>query len=133
MLFDFKLEKTELLIYAIIFGIFYSNHRPFHGSREYLMKWTGSSKKTVANALSSLLEKKLILSKTQKHHGGIRVIYSANPDMLPDCEAFELQNKNRDRWAKVRAERALLGLSTEDHLKYLFCEDDSIEENNPEQ
>ena len=128
MLFDFKLEKTELLIYAIIFGIFYSNHRAFHGSREYLMKWTGASKRTIINALSSLMEKKLILAKPKKYRGGIKMIYCTNPDMLPDCELFELHNKNRDRWANARRERALLGLTTEDHLKYVFSESDNEEE-----
>ena len=132
MLFDFKLEKTELLVYAIIFGIFYSKQRAFYGSREYLMKWTGASKKTVANALNSLKEKKLILSKTQKYRGGVRIIYCTNPDMLPDCEAFELQNKNRDRWANARRERDPLGLTTEDHLKYVFSGWDNEEEEDEE-
>ena len=130
MLFDFKLEKTELLVYAIIFGIFYSKQRAFHGSREYLMKWTGASKRTIINALSSLIEKKLILAKPKKHRGGIKMIYCTNPDMLPDCEAFELHNKNRDRWAKTRRERALSGLTTEDHLKYVFSEGDNEEEDD---
>ena len=128
MLFDLNLEKTELLVYAIIFGIFYSKQRAFHGSREYLMKWTGASKKTVANALNSLKEKKLILAKQQKYRGGMRMIYCTNPDMLPDCEAFELHNKNRDRWAKARRERDLLGLSTFDHLQYVFSGNDIDDE-----
>ena len=102
MLGDLKLEKTELLIYAIIFAMFRNFCDAFHGSREYLQMWTNSSKKTVDRALKSLEEKKLI-NRMIKQYGRIkRVVYIINSEALPDCEMFALENHHRDNMKIIR-------------------------------
>ena len=105
MVGDFHLEKTELLVYAIIFGMYRNYCDSFTGSREYLAKWTNASKRSVADALKSLEGKNLIV-KEYKQYGQIkRAIYRVNTLLLPSCEMFKLENINRDVNDKERQKR----------------------------
>lgn len=102
MLGDLRLEKTELLVYAIIFAMFSNFSDAFYGSREYLQMWTNSSKKTVDRALKSLEEKQLI-TRIIKQYGRIkRVVYLINSEALPDCDMFALENHHRDNMKIIR-------------------------------
>ena len=123
MVFDFQLEKTQLFIYAIIFGIYHSKKLAFEGSKEYLIKWTSSCKRSVDAALKSLVDKKLILKKKRKSNGVVRNVYGINPYMLPVCELFERENKNTERLACVNEKRLKSGQPPVDPLDYTFYMD----------
>ena len=106
MLIDLKLERTELLVYAVIFAMYKHYCDYFTGSRKYLQSWCNAGKTAVENALSSLEKKKLIL-KEYRTYGCVRhAVYRINTDMLPKCEMFALENKNSENSEKIKqAER----------------------------
>lgn len=114
MLFDLGLQRTELFVYAIIFGIYKKCADYFQGSREYLAKWTNSSVRTVNDALQSLVDKKLIKKHYRMVGNTRRTLYIINGDMLPDCEMFATQNHRRDVNARIRAEKLARGEEIED-------------------
>ena len=96
MITDLKLEKTELLVYAIIFAMHKHHLDYFVGSRQYLQAWTNSGKSAIDCALASL-EKKNLIEKEYRQYGPVKkAIYYVNTDMLPTCEMFRYENKNRD-------------------------------------
>ena len=96
MIVEFGLEKAELIVYAVIFAMYRNNGDAFSGSREYLASWSNSSVRTVAEALSSL-ERKRLIKKSYKQYGQIKkAVYYINTDMLPTCEMFSVENRNRD-------------------------------------
>ena len=102
MVSDFKLKSTEMMVYAVIFAMHRNYCECFTGSREYLQKWSGSSKAAVDKALASLENKKLI-RKEYRQYGQIRkAIYFVNTEALPTCEMFALENRNRDNNEKIR-------------------------------
>ena len=104
MLMDLKLEKTELLIYAVIFSMHRNYCDCFSGSREYLQSWSGASKSTVDKALLSL-ESKGLIHKQFRQYGNIKkAVYFINTDSLPTSEMFALENKHRD--SKIQITRA---------------------------
>lgn len=114
MIGDFKLEKTELLVYSIIFGMYRNYCDAFTGSREYLARWTSASERSVAAALKSLEEKKLI-EKEYRQYGMIRkAIYRVNTRLLPTCEMFKLENINRDANDKERQKKRRKELGLDD-------------------
>ena len=101
MRLDFGLKNTELMVYAVIFAMHRNYCECFSGSREYLMKWSGGSKAVVNRALLSLETHKLI-RKEYSQYGQVRkAIYFINTDMLPTCEEFALENRNRDNKKKI--------------------------------
>ena len=59
---ELRLEKTELIVYAIIYG-YSKGGKSFTGSIRYLSDWSGSGRSAVKAALASLVEKGY-LSKT---------------------------------------------------------------------
>ena len=82
---EMQLEKTELLVYALIYSYFRSS-TPFNASRAYISEWVGSCQTATDNALRSLLKKGYII-KTTSSIRGIKVPeYSVNIDALPLCE-----------------------------------------------
>ena len=100
MLTVFKLEKTELIVYAIIFAMYRNYRDVFKGSREYLASWSNSSTRTVATALRSLEEKKLI-KKAYRQYGQIKMaVYHVNTEMLPTCVMLSDEDLNRDKKEK---------------------------------
>lgn len=102
MRFDFGLKNTELMVYAVIFAMHRNYCECFMGSREYLMKWSGGSKSGVERALLSL-EKNELIHKEYRQYGPMRkAIYFINTDKLPTCEAFSLENRNRDNKEKIK-------------------------------
>ena len=109
MICDFKLERTELFVYAIIFSMYKSTGKCFTGSREYLAKWSGSSVRSVARALKSLVEKRYIDKLNRTADGENRVVYYVNFEMLPTCKTFSRENFARDVWQKYVAEQEKLG------------------------
>lgn len=103
---SFKLKGFELFIYAVIFGYYKNYCSPFTGSRKYLAEWTGASRATVENALASLEKKKLIIKEYVMYDNIKKAVYSVNTEALPDCDMFELENRNRENNEKIRqAER----------------------------
>ena len=106
MRLDFGLKNTELMVYAVIFAMHRNYCECFSGSREYLMKWSGGSQAVVNRALLSLETQKLI-RKEYSQYGQVRkAIYFINTDMLPTCEEFALENRNRDNEEKIRRAKA---------------------------
>ena len=98
MLKDLNLEKTELLVYAVIFSMYKYNLDSFNGSREYLRQWCNAGRSAIDNALNSLVRKKLLIKNTVYYGKSARSVFSINPDMLPECDMFE--NENRYKRAK---------------------------------
>ena len=102
MLFDLGLKNTELIIYAVIFAMHRNYCECFMGSREYLAKWSGTTKATVDKSLATL-EKKELIRKEYRQYGQVRkAIYFINTEKLPTCEMFALENRNRDNNEKIR-------------------------------
>ena len=102
MLLDFELKNAELIIYAVIFAMHRNYCECFMGSREYLAKWSGTTKATVDKVLASL-EKKELIRKEYRQYGQVRkAIYFVNADKLPTCEMFALENRHRDNQEKIR-------------------------------
>ena len=96
MLTEFRLQKTELLVYAIIFSIYWHHADAFSGSRGYLQSWCNAGRTAIDKALESLEAKKLI-TKEYTQFGQVRkAVYLINTDTLPTHEMFETQNKCRD-------------------------------------
>ena len=76
------LERTELLIYALIYSYFRSG-TPFTASREYIAQWVGCGKSALDTAISSLVTKGYI-NKTQVKYRGVNVLnYCINVSSLP--------------------------------------------------
>ena len=98
MLTDLNLQKTELLVYAVIFSMYKYNMDNFNGSREYLQTWCNCGKSAEDNALNSLVAKQLLIRDYTQFKNVRVATYAINPDMLPDCEMFA--NENRYRRAK---------------------------------
>ena len=84
----------------------------FTGSRKYLAEWTGASRATVEAALASLEKSNLIKKEYVMFDNIKKAIYSINTEALPDCQMFELENRNRDNNEKIRQaeRRRVLGL-----------------------
>ena len=102
MLLDFELKNAELIIYAVIFAMHRNYCECFMGSREYLAKWSGTTKATVDKSLASL-EKKELIRKEYRQYGQVRkAIYFINTEKLPTCEMFALENRHRDNQEKIR-------------------------------
>ena len=105
MRLDFDLRGIELIVYAVIFAMHRNYCDCFMGSRKYLMQWSGGSKISVDRALSSLTERGLILKEYRQYGQMKKAVYFVNTDMLPTCEEFGLENRNRDNKAKIKNAR----------------------------
>ena len=102
MLTDLKLEKTELLVYAVIFAMHKNYCDCFMGSKEFLQGWTNSGKSTVESALRSL-EKKMLIKKELRQIGQMKkAVYFINTEALPTLKMFDLENRNRDNNIKIK-------------------------------
>ena len=104
MLTDFKLEKTELLVYAVIFAMHRNYCDCFMGSRDFLQRWSNASKSAVDKALKSLEEKGLIRREYRQIGQIKKAVYFINTETLPTLEMFELENRNRDINRRMRGE-----------------------------
>lgn len=80
---ELRLEKTELLVYSIIYG-YYKSGCEFKGNVKYLSEWSGSGVTAVKAALSSLVAKGY-LNKSYKTVGIVTyAVYEINANALPD-------------------------------------------------
>lgn len=64
MLNTMKLEKTDLAVYAIIYGFSQDGESSFEGSLGYLQNFTGAGRSTVIEALGRLEQKGYIVKET---------------------------------------------------------------------
>ncbi len=71
MITELNLKGNELLVFAIIHGFSQDNAGEFTGSLQYLMEWTGNTKKTVITALKTLVARNLI-QKTETYVEGVK-------------------------------------------------------------
>ena len=108
MLGDLKLEKTELIVYAVIFAMHRNYCECFVGSREYLQGWTNASKKSIDRALLSLESKNLVRKEYRKYGPIRKAVYFVNTEALPSCEMFRLENRNRDNNERIRRAKETL-------------------------
>ena len=76
------LEKTELLVYALIYSYF-RNCESLSGSREYIAEWVGSGRTAVDKAIASLLAKGYITKEPRCFRGLHYIEYNINVDSLP--------------------------------------------------
>ena len=102
MIKDLGLEKTELLVYAMIFSYYKHRADVFDGSRRYLQAWTNAGKTSVENALASLEKKKLIIKELRPFGPCTKAVYYINTEILPTHDMFEPENRNRDNNEKIR-------------------------------
>ena len=93
MIGDFNLQKTELLVYAVIFSIYRNFADYFTGSRAYLARWANASERAVADALKSLEEKKLIKKSFRKCGTLRKAVYMPNDEAFPECEMFATERR----------------------------------------
>lgn len=66
---ELGLKGNELLIFAMIYGFSQDGESEFFGSQSYMAWWTGSSKRTIRNNLSSLCEKGFLEKRTITTNG----------------------------------------------------------------
>ena len=78
-----RLEKTELIVYAIIYG-FHSSGHTFKGSVRFLCEWSGSGRSAVKAALASLVEKGYIIKHSQTLNNITHVEYTVNEEVKSD-------------------------------------------------
>ena len=81
-----KLEKTELMVYAIIYG-FHSSGCPFSGGLRYLCDWSGSGRSAVKAALASLVEKGYIIKHSKTVNNISHVEYTVNDEAIKNVNA----------------------------------------------
>lgn len=81
-----NLEKTELLVYALVYSYF-RNSTPFTASREYIAEWVGSGKTAVDKALAALIERGYITKTHRRERGYNFIEYSINVETLPQSSA----------------------------------------------
>lgn len=112
MILDFGLEKTELLVYAIIFSIYRHTGKEFLGSRRYLQNWCNAGKTAIDKALLSLEKKGLIIKEYRSYGEFTKAVYHINIEVLPTCEIFAFENRYRDNMEEFRKmeRRRALGL-----------------------
>lgn len=129
MLFHLKLEKAELMVYAIIFAMHKNYHTYFQGTRQYIAKWSNTSVRTVSEALKSLTEKGLIVKCYKENARGWRAVYHINPDALPECEFFSRENKNKKLNAIIKEESERLGFDPK--AVKIFGREDEFDDGYP--
>lgn len=93
MRYDLRLEKAELLIYALIFNYYITRGESYVGSREYISEWCGCGKTALDDALRNLCKKEYIIKDTDRVGNVIRTSYRINPRALPECEMFNIEKK----------------------------------------
>lgn len=69
MLSELGLKGSELVVYACIYGFSQTDDQWFSGSRQYLAEWTNSTKRSVQNALKSLVKKGLLIKRDKNVNG----------------------------------------------------------------
>ena len=77
-----NLEKTELLVYALVYSYF-RNSTPFTASREYIAEWVGSGKTAVDRALTNLVQKGYITKTPRRDRGYSFIEYNISVEALP--------------------------------------------------
>jgi len=88
MVFELKLNYSELRVYALIYGFSQGGQGEFYGSLQYLADWCGiSSRKNVTRVLRSLCAKKLLVKRKDKaltNNGRVQTVvhYQAR---IPEC------------------------------------------------
>ena len=82
-----KLEKTELMVYAIIYG-FHSSGSYFTSGLRYLCDWSGSGRSAVKAALASLVEKRYIIKRSQTVNNITHVEYTVNDEAIKNVNAY---------------------------------------------
>lgn len=96
------LEKTELLIYALIYSYFRSG-TPFTGSREYISEWVGSGLSAVDTALGSLIRKGYIAKSNIYDRGRCFTEHSIVITALPTIsDHLGILKLHRDERIKCR-------------------------------
>lgn len=76
------LKGTTLNVYAIIFGFTQDGESEFTGSRQYLCEFTGATKPTIDKSLNELIDKHLIIKKSNVINNVLFNKYKVNLDMI---------------------------------------------------
>lgn len=83
MLFDFKLAKYDLLVYAYIFSLTIVGGS-YYGSQSKLAERFGTSRKTINDVLKKLTEDGYLIKEDVITDKGKCCIYTVDMDKLPD-------------------------------------------------
>ena len=65
MVNELNLKGNDLIVYALIYGFSQDGDTEFYGSRSYMASWCNASLPTIDKAIQNLLDKNLILKKTE--------------------------------------------------------------------
>lgn len=79
-----NLVKTELLVFAIIYGFSQDGQSKFTGSLRYLCDWSGSGRSAVISALKKLVEKKFIVKESTEMNNITFNKYFHNVDVVQE-------------------------------------------------
>lgn len=79
---ELKLKGTDTIIFALIYGFSQDGESEFFGSRTYIKKWTNVSFPTLDKSLNYLIERKLIIKRTETINNVIFNSYRANTEYL---------------------------------------------------
>ena len=92
---EMRLEKTELLVFAVIYS-FSRSCESFGGSVQFLSQWTGSSVNSVRRALDALLEKGYVTRRQREDRYNSSFEYNVNFSNLPRIDMHALAHKLAD-------------------------------------
>ena len=99
---ELGLEKTELLVYALIYSYFRSA-TPFTASREYISEWVGSGLSAVDTAIARLVEKGYITKSQRYVYGRALTEHSITISALPAIsDHLGILKLHRDERIKCR-------------------------------
>ena len=88
---ELKLDKTNLLIYALIFGLTQNGEEWFRGSREFMAEFCGVKVQTIDNNINKLIKMDLIIRGPKTKLGIVR--YKCNPKFIQKHIPIESYNK----------------------------------------
>lgn len=96
-----KLQKTELAVFATIFGFSQDGETKFTGSINYIAKWATCTRQGAINCLKSLVEKKLLLREDYVASNMKLVKYWVNLSYLEEQFTLSFNQSNHFTPSKV--------------------------------
>lgn len=86
MVKELELKGLDLNIFAIIYGFSQDGKTYFRGSINYLMEWTGASKRAIINSLNDLTEKELLIKKKDGKYSTYKVNINRCKNYTPQVQ-----------------------------------------------
>jgi len=99
MINELNLKGTELITYAIIYGFNQDCNTKYEGSLSYLAEWNNCDKRTIQNALKSLVDKGLLI-KEEIMNNNVKFIKYSTTQKIKEAKKEE-KNKSLEKIYKI--------------------------------